>query len=289
MRRCVMESSPLHELYDVSILFDSVDAARTAWTQVAQTKATECTISEGALHALGWFHGEQMPHDTLDTRLVEPSFTTGSAYISLKLGVMNQFEIRHMLTNPSTGRSPYPDPWTEDALQRIASKLVDALLGLGGKAVVLHKAAAVVKPADQFRAELGDLSDLERRPFLAWLDTTASEDGEGGVICRSYGMVHYFGAPNVRASVPRSDPQSIECSMHAVLYTCKQVAGYNENPFTLKTISVPEFRVADSVYPAIEWMAAFNEDELFIELATTALATSPPSTTFGRLKKLFRR
>jgi hypothetical protein len=202
---------------------------------------------------------------------------------------MSQFETRQMLTNPATGRSAYPDPWTENALQRIASKLVETLLGLGGKAVVLHKAAAVVKSADQYRAELGDLNDLEQRPFLAWLDTTASEDGEGGVICRSYGMVHYFGAPNVRASAPCSDQQSVECSMQAVLYTCKQVAGYNESPLSLNTISVPEFRVAASVYPATEWVATFNEDELLIELATAALAASPPASTFGRLRKLFRR
>jgi hypothetical protein len=283
-----MKSSPLHELYDVSILFDAVAPARSAWTQVARTDATECTVSEGTLHGLGWFHAEQMPRDILDTRLVEPSFTTGAAYVSLKLGVMDQFEIRRMLTNPETGQSPYPDPWAENALQRTASNLVQRLLDLGGKAVVLHKAAAAVKSADQFREELGDPSDEDRRSYLAWLDTIASEDGDGGVMCRSYGMVHYFGAPNVRASAPRADRRSIECSMQAVLQACQRIAGNNESPFNLKTLALPAFRVADSSFPPIEWTATYLEDEALIDLTTAALGARSKRGVFGRLKRLLR-
>lgn len=256
----------LHERYDVSILFETVETARLAWTQVAATHASEGTISEGAMHALGWLRDEPMPRELLDTRLVEASFTTGAAYIALKLGVMDQLEVRRMLTNPDTGESPYPDPWGETALQRVASKLVDTALGLGGKAVVLHKAGGAVKSADQFRAELGDPCDLERRPFLAWLDLMACDDGEGGVICRSFGMVHYFGAPNVRAGMARTDSQAIECSMQAVVHTCAQIAGYNESPYTFDVVAVPEFRVGGTPYPAVDWEATLDEDELFIDL-----------------------
>lgn len=88
-----MKSSALHELHDVSILFDSVELAESVWRQVAQTDATSTVF--GA--SLGSLHPAPMPRDILDTRLVEPSFTMGAAYISLKLGVMDQFEIRRML------------------------------------------------------------------------------------------------------------------------------------------------------------------------------------------------
>src|SRR5262245_57138371 len=76
-----------------------------------------------------------------------------------------------------------------DPVEQPHRRLVDGLLVLDGKAVALHEAAATVKSSQQFRGELGELSDPERRPYLARLDATASEDGAGGVLSHSYGMV----------------------------------------------------------------------------------------------------
>jgi hypothetical protein len=107
-------------------------------------------------------------------------------------------------------------------------------------------------------------------------------------MCRSFGMVHYFGAPNVRASAPHDDRQSIECSMQAVLQTCQRIARDNESPFNLKNVAVSAFRVADSSFPPIDWSATYVEDEVLIDLTTAALGARSKPGVFGRLKRLLR-
>lgn len=113
----------------------------------------------------------------------------------------------------------------------------------------------------------------------------ASEDGTGGVVCRCYGMPHYFGAPNVRALAPNTESKSVECAMAAVRYVCQEIAGDNKSPFVITKVVVPSFVVAGTAFPEIEWTASFDEDSLLLTLTTKALGTPRQSVWRGWLNR----
>lgn len=273
----------LAELYDVSVLFPSVDTARAAWAQRFGTDQPGATLSLHELTGLAGLSATPMPKDTLDTRLVGEGFDPGAAFIGMKLGLVDQVAVRSMVTDPATGRSDYPDPWGPGGRMRMASGLVSDLLALGGHAVVLHQAAQCVKSSERFLYELGDLRDPAVRPYRAWLDFVA---GGAPLECRSYGMPHTFGSPNVRCLVSDAgDLDLLERSMQAVEHACGRIAGANEDPFTLTHTRVPLWfrpgrqvpRPPEPGEDTLGWAATYDRDALMITLRSDELAQRHPA------------
>jgi hypothetical protein len=229
----------LHQLFDVSVLFPTAAAARAAWERLFGTTEPSVTVQRPNLSALGTLSEQPMPAEDLDLRRAGPGFDVGQGYVGLKLGLADQFSLRQATTDPIAGRSDLPDPWAPEGRMRVASSWVAGLLSLGGHAVVLHKAAATVKPRDLFLYELGDVRDPAVRPFLAWLDTLVARREVGGVEARTYGMPHAFGAPNFNAATAHGDAFALERVHQAVKYASGLIAAGDAEPFSMQEVSVP--------------------------------------------------
>lgn len=279
----------IHEVFDVSVLFDTPASARRAWTAIFKTDQASCRLTFPGLNGFALLGEQPMPASTLDCRLLGDGFSLGEAYVGLTLGVLSQLELRQMGTDPLTGHSDYPDPWAEDGRLRIASLLLCDLLALGGHAVVLHKAAAVVKPAALFRYELGDPRDPTVCPYLAWLDTIASVS-DGRLEARCYGMPHYYGAPNLQAVAQAADPFSVERAMQAVKYACGRIAAGNEDPYAaswqVPLWFVPGRRPPQDAAPAecLTWAATRDDDPLLVELRSDEVGARHPARLWNAEK-----
>ncbi len=278
----------MHDLFDVSVLFDSADQARQTWRSVFQTDELAQNISAGNLIGLASLGDKQMSREGLDLRLVGEDFPLGAAYIGMKLGVTDAFSLRHMRTDPETGVNHHADQWGPDGRMFQATSLVRALLSRGGHAVVLHKAAAVVKPAGMFDYQAGNLTpDQGERPYLAWLDLMASRGGEGQPPeVRSYGMPHYFGEANVRVRLPSEDRYAVERAMQAVRWACGRMAAANESSRQLASFSVPYWYVAGREIPAgsgtaLEWHGRRADDGLMLDIRSRELETGLPANRFA--------
>jgi hypothetical protein len=278
------DPNALHELFDVSVLFDSSERAQSAWAQVFKTTEPSTVLSFPNLNGLASLNAKPLPSKIVDLRLVGEDFDLGRAFIGLNLGLLPQLHLREM--NPSA----YPDPWAEGGRMRLASLLVGDLLALGGHAVVLHKAAAVVKSARLFQVELGDLGQPSTRPFLAWLDTIAYAGDGTSVEARSYGMPHYFGAPNFRAVAPRNDAYSLERAMQAVKFVCGRIAAGGDDPLSLKSVAVPLWYQAGRGVPGTEageetltWAATPDaSDATVINLGSDGIGDGHPQNLWNR-------
>ena len=263
----------LHELHDVSVLFSTPEAAREAWSKVFKTEAATCVLAAPGLNGLAMHVETPMPREALDLRLVDREqsepFDLGQAYIGMRLGLAQQFDVRRM-------HATYPDTWAKGGRMRQASLLMTDLLALGGHAVVLHKAAAVVKSAATFRFELGDLRDAKVCPWLAWLDVLVSQE-ETGLEARTYGMPHYFGAPNVKAFAPESDAWSIEAIVQAVKFVSGVFATSDEDVNKPRShFEVPLWFSIDRTRPEVSkkavtrtWQAAIDRENSTLLLLTT--------------------
>jgi len=268
-----MSIDALHELHDVSVLFPTVEAAQVAWMTVFKTEGQTTVLAAPGLNGLVMRVEVSMSRESLDLRLVEPDetkpFDTGKAYIGMRLGLAMQFELRSY--HPT-----YPDTWAPGERMRQASLLITDLLALGGHAVVLHKAAAVVKSSGLFRFELGDLRDLKICPWLAWLDVIVFQKGEG-LEARTCGMPHYFGAPNVKASAPQSDAWSIEAIAQAVKFVSGVFATSSEDINKPRShFEVPLWFMLDRTRPAVHknaatrtWKAALDRENSTMLLLTS--------------------
>jgi len=269
----------LHELHDVSVLFGTVGEARAAWLRVFRTEAPSCSLQVPGLSGLAMRVEQPMPAGELDLRLAGEAFALGEAYIGLKLGLVSQYELRRTVRT-------FPDTWAEGGRMRQASLLLTDLLALGGHAVVLHAAGAVVKPAPRMRYELGDLRDLETRPWLAWLEVPVSGSETGSVGARTYGLPHYFGAPNVKASAPGADPWSVEAIAQAVRYVAARFATTGEDPFAARTeVRVPLWYISGrrapeqaDKQPARSWQVALDPaNSILLSLTSDEVGARHPS------------
>lgn len=265
-----MTEDPIHIVFDVSVLFESVARAQEAWARVFKTQAASAVVSCGQLNGTASLIDRPMPGEQLDLRLLGEGDALGEAYVGMSLGLLDQVAVRAMT-------SAYPDPWASDGRLRIASLLVGDLLALGGHAVVLHKAAALVKPAATFAYELGDVRDQSSTPYLAWLDVLTTQ-GESGVEARSYGMPHTYGAPNVLARAPVVDAFSIERATQSVRYACGMIALANA---PTETFAVPLWYVPGRRVPApapidesIVWTA--TQSGLLVTLESAATSSGHP-------------
>jgi hypothetical protein len=208
----------IDQLFDVSVTFPGRDAAVEAYTRVFGAPPGQAPVAFGQLTVLSSAVDTPMPLDLVDLRLCPEGFDLGTAFVGLKLGVMDAFSLRRM-AGPVDQFAP------DGGRMREASRLVTGLLQHGGTAVVLHKAAGTVKPAARFLGELRDVRAADIRPWAAWLDFLASREGEA-FTARSYGLPHYFGGPNVAARLVAAehDAFALERLMQAVRYAAATLA-----------------------------------------------------------------
>lgn len=270
----------LHELFDASVLYASPAAAEAAYREVFRAERNEAPIMVGELSVLSSVVPRPIPSDELDLRLLPEGTSLGGAFIGLKLGVIDAVTLRRTV-------GAIDQLAGEAARMRMASALVSRLLSADGLAVVLHKAAGVVKPARQMLRELAHVSDLSVRPWSAWLDYVASHDGQA-FECRSYGMPHFFGQPNVRVVLPaaRDDVYALERAMQAVKRGCALLSSGVDAQELLPTLRVPIdwFPAPREVPPltpgvtTIDWTAALEDDGLRLELTCPAFHATSAAT-----------
>ena len=268
----------VHQLFDVSVLFATGAAATRAYQAVFGATPENAKVTFGALNVLSTLSTTPMPAEGLDLRL-EGALPLGEAYIGVKLGLLDAFTGRRTF-GPSDAFA------ANGGRMREASRLVLALLDHGGHAVVLHKAAGTVKSAGRFRDQLRDVSNPEVRPFAAWLDFLASAEADG-FQCRSYGLPHYFGRPNVSAvaSGASDDTFTLERTMQAVQFACGRLAAdptLDEPPAAFevpvayrlgaRSPSLPGAH--DSTY---RWDAATDDDGLMLTLRCAELPARHPA------------
>lgn len=273
----------IHRVFDVSVLFAARDQARNAFTTIFKTPEATYNLSFPNLHGFAQLIDRPMPSADLDLRRVGEDFAVGEAYVALTLGILDQVAFRLSVTNPQTNVG-YPDPWEEGGRLRIGSLFVGDLLALGGHGVVLHKAAATVKTPAQFSYEVGDAFDSSSRPFLAWLDTLCAETETGGIRSRSFGMLDYYGLPNVEAGAPGGDPFSLERTMQAVKYACGRTAVAGDPLQAASTLAVPLWfvpgRRAPTPAPGSEclvWTVHQKDNGTMIELRSDGVGAQHPS------------
>lgn len=254
----------LHELFDVSVVFEGPDVAAKAYRRVFGATPGAAPVAFGELSLLSSVNDFAMPRDDLDLRLC-PEQDLGGAFIGLKLGVIDAFSVNRLgMKN---------DPFKANGRMREASKLVAALLDAGGWAVVLHKAALVVKPPRLFLEQLRDVSSLDIRPWAAWLDFIATHDGTVNE-CRAWGLPHFFGSPDVRAvlAAPAEDVFALERTMQATKYAAALLGADDRTPQLPARLEVPVSWYAGPRAPAppegttIPWHTRLSDDGLQVDL-----------------------
>ncbi|MDX2013736.1 MAG: hypothetical protein SFW67_26310 [Myxococcaceae bacterium] len=256
----------VHDLFDVSVLFETPDAARGAYSRIFGASPTNAQVSFGELTLISSVTDSPMPAGDLDLRLCPKGQSIGGAWIGLKLGVLDAFSMNAM--------GAKADPFRDGGRMREASKLVASLLAAGGFAVVLHKAALLVKPASLFLYELRDPASPEVRPWAAWLDFIASHDGRA-FECRSFGMPHFFGSPNVRVvlDAPSADSFALERAMQATKYAVALLAADGSMAELPAQLEVPVGWYPGPRAPppprgtTIPWTTRSTDDGLTVELS----------------------
>jgi hypothetical protein len=199
---------------ELSVLFDDPRQALAAWSALAQTTASTAALRIGPRAATAQLSLKPMDPERLDARRMPPGWRPGPASIDLHLDLAGLYAER---------RSSPDEPawiaalWAPDGLLRAMARVVLALLDAGGGAVALHTAAGCVKPAAMMAAQLGDPDDQASCPALAWLDVMTSREERGGR-CRTYGMPHAFGLPNIVAYLDALDDHSVARTARAVEY-----------------------------------------------------------------------
>jgi hypothetical protein len=271
----------VHEVFDVSVLFETLPAAERAYRAVFGAAPEDAPVKFGALTVLSGFTRQPLPMDEVDLRL-EPGLSLGGASVGLKFGLVDAFNARRTLGPEDLMAAP-------GGKMREASRLVLALLDQGGHGVVLHKAVGLVRSARSFRTLVRDPNDPHARPFAAWLDFIAT--GSDGVFeCRSFGMPHYFGRPNViaHASAPVEDVFTLERTMQAVHFVAGRLAADPSLGEPPTQFDVPvRYRLGarapvgpteqDSV---LRWNAELLDDGFLLSLTCADLPARHPARTW---------
>jgi hypothetical protein len=170
------------------------------------------------------------PRDGLDLRNVGEHFDLGSSFIGLGIGLPGgERQQRAILANTR-------DCWALDGRLRQISRLV-CMLADAATGVVLHRAADLVMPVDEFVRLLGDLDDPECRPFAAWLDLGITRRDDKPRYA-TWGM-DVFGLPDVFAAVDADDRWSRSRRHEAVLYACYRMIRENREFKVGETLTVP--------------------------------------------------
>jgi hypothetical protein len=257
----------VNELFDVSVLFESPAAASAAYLRALGAPPSSAPVSIGQLNLLSTVSEQPMPPNELDWRLCPPGQPLGGAFVGLKLGLVDAFTAQQLMPGKSEQLA------AEGGRMREASRVVESLISAGGFAVVLHKAGGTVKPAQWFLYELGDVAGPHVRLWPAWLDFAAGHTGSA-FECRSYGMPHFFGAPNVQARIdaPAQDHFALERAMQATKYAAALLAADARSTVLSTRLEVPVSWVPGAVpttagATTIPWTTRVSDDGLQVELS----------------------
>ncbi|MDP1922245.1 MAG: hypothetical protein Q8L14_38760 [Myxococcales bacterium] len=271
----------VHDLFDVSVLFEDPGMAERAFRGVFKAAPVDAPVTFGELVVLSGISAQSLPAADLDLRH-EPGLSLGAASVGLKLGMVDAFTSR-------TVRGPQDQLASPNGRMREASRLVLALLDHGGHAVVLHKAVGLVRSARSFRNLLGDPNDPLTRPFAAWLDLIATTENDA-FVCRSFGMPHSFGRPNVtaQATAPATDVFTLERTMQAVQFVAGRLAADPSIDVPPAHFDVPvRYRlgarapVAPTAHETVfRWNARLDDDGLMLALTCPELASRHPARLF---------
>lgn len=263
-------------MFDVSVLFETSAAATSAYRKVLGAGPEDASVTFGSLTVRSSISSTPMPKEELDLRL-EGALPLGEAFVGLRLGAVDAFTARRTFG--------HVDPFAaEGGRMREASKRVLSLLDHGGHAVVLHKAAGTVKSARRFRDQLRDVNDPGVRPFAAWLDFVASA-ANGNFECRSYGLPHYFGRPNVTAvaPAPADDHFTLERAMQAVHFVSGLLAADQTLVAPPSVFEVPVAYRLGARTPSSDgethfrWTSAIKDEGLMLTLRCDELARRHPA------------
>ncbi|MEZ4460564.1 MAG: hypothetical protein R3E66_12730 [bacterium] len=238
----------LNSRYDISILFGDAKTAVAAWEQTFSDATLERSDVREGQTCLWKLHLQAIPLDELDARLWPQ--VGSAAWISVDADLTGLYgsEIQRF----------------QGGLMDQLGTSVRALLRAGGTAVVLHKAAGTVKPAQQFLNELDGLAS-----YRPWLDFLVTQDEQ--TRCRTYGMPHYMGLPNIHAHSAHLDVFAAERCFRAV--TAALVQGVGEQ------VCAPMWFDDE---PAIVWQVERDEDQLAVHLRSDTVESQNPAQTWPK-------
>ncbi len=148
---------------------------------------------------------------TVDQRALPPGFLAGSYHLALLPAPVDPADERRLLG------ADFPDPWAEQGTLRRASRLLRALLLSDGRGLVLHRAGKLALGREDGLRRLGDLKDIEARPFGAWIDWALTEDRRA---YRTLGMATLGGEDvEIALSNPDADVE-LDSAESALLFAC---------------------------------------------------------------------
>jgi len=146
-----------------------------------------------------------------DTRLLGPGFSPGAYRVSLLPAAVDPGVERRL------AGGALADPWAPEGRLRRASRLVAALLRSGGTGIVLHRAGELVLSAEEALVRLGDLADVQSRPFGAWVDWALTRDRRA---YRTLGM-STLGGEDVEIAILRPEAEvELDSAESALLFAC---------------------------------------------------------------------
>ena len=168
---------------------------------------------------------EPFPRGETDREMLPEGFPDDYAYA----GIAPQTEL-------SAGREA-ADPWDEEGLLRVTTKLVRQLLFEDGLAVVLNGAGGRVVPAEQFLQMTAEIDEPDQRPFYGWIDMSYDEERE---FLQTEGL-GLLGLPELSVRLEGEDEQwRVKREQEALYFAASQMVHQNG---PLGPLPIEEFRV----------------------------------------------
>ena len=164
---------------------------------------------------------EPFPAEATERRMLPEGFPDDYAYLAVAPESDDPLAKRDLLRTAEE----YPDPWAEEGIMRVVTKLVRAALERDGLAVVLNRAAQLVVPNQQFVEMTGGADDPDRRPFLPWIDVDYDDDEE---FLRTEGL-RLFGLPEISVHFDHDDGNwRLQREQEALGYVASKMVHANE-------------------------------------------------------------
>ncbi|MGA9524092.1 MAG: hypothetical protein WBV82_21705 [Myxococcaceae bacterium] len=183
-------------------------------------------LGAGRHDALTYVGAGPFPRERLAELGAPEDFDPGQGFIGLSLGLSGQVPLMRLVGNPQV-------PWGPQGGLRDLSRIALALLE-HGRAVILPQAGTVV-PADRFRRRVGDVEDLDARPFGAWMGWALDPERRNYA---TFGMCLH-GLPDVELEVDPDDRWQLDRALEALLVTCQRMVRSNQPLSAGDIVEVP--------------------------------------------------
>ncbi|MFZ5446131.1 MAG: hypothetical protein ACOZQL_39455 [Myxococcota bacterium] len=163
----------------------------------------------GAAEPLVYPGAEPFPRELLERRFGAAPWASGAkGFLGLSLGIPGNAPMLRLITRAEA------DPWGPAGRLRDLTRLA-ALLARRGPGVLLPQGHFAL-PRDTFLRRLGDLDDVENRPYMAWVSLSWDPDARR---YRSHGMpaLELF---DVAAAAPVPSALDEQRAREATLFVC---------------------------------------------------------------------